>query len=90
MDGLRVALTPLCPAGYLAHEEHGYRIWRETVAPSPSPPRGEGAGRRMRGVAKAQTTRQSHPLIRPFGPPSPRGGEGENGNVELHGRLPCP
>jgi len=47
----------------------------------PSPQRGEGAGRRMRGMPKARRKSLSvpRPLIRPFGPPSPRWEKGRGG-----------
>ena len=51
----------------------------EPIATRPFSPRGEGAGRRMRGTPEDRDFRLFHPLIRPFGPPSPRRGEGKSG-----------
>ncbi len=58
-------------------------VWNEPSRHSPFSPRGEGAGRRMRGTPEAKDgMRGEAPLIRPFGPPSPRG-EKETGGAPL-------
>ena len=57
--------------------------WSERLPPVSSPRRGEVRGSGMRGQASRYA--EASPLIRPFGPPSPRRGEETGSNV-----APCP
>ncbi|KQV39204.1 glutamyl-Q tRNA(Asp) ligase [Rhizobium sp. Root268] len=71
-------------------ELDGPLFWRETgyevptnAAASPFSAAGRRSGRRMRGDEGvfAANSEPAGPLIRPFGPPSPRGGEGKTGGT---------